>query len=244
MPTYEATATTEGFDLVERVRVFLTQEVSRGSVALHFAALGTGLSLVSALIGLAIWGPDGAHQLFRDFGPLTFLAAAGVLSIGLIGLMVARREGRDGLGKWLNFWFIAGAGFIFLAVDGPFDLHGHIGGWIQQQTTFFQDIGFHQTSDALLAVYMGVGLVVAAVYWREILRHPVVLAYLGVGVLLLGVTIGIDGFAPHTSLMWVIEETVEIWGVAALVGGFAKRLQIARNSQGEAPGGADELAAA
>ncbi|MCC7363566.1 MAG: hypothetical protein IT303_04270 [Dehalococcoidia bacterium] len=219
----------------DRLRRYATAEAARGNVAVRAALFGTAFSAVSALVGVAIFGFDGAHQLFRDIGPVTALSVVGILAVGYLGLLIAAAEApAGGIRRLTNFWALAGAGFLVLSLDAPLDLHGRLGGAIQSQTALAQDLGFHQTSDAVLAVYMLAGLAVAAVYWREVLRYPVVLAHLIAGVFLMGGTVAIDGFGAHSSLTWVLEETVELWAIAAFVGGFAVRLGIANERAGVA----------
>jgi hypothetical protein len=187
--------------------------------------LGSLVTAFFALLGYAVFGPGNQHQFFRDIGPVTALSTLQIFSIGYIGLLIAgRQRPGGGLSRWLNFWFLAGAGFLLLTFDSPLDLHGRAGHFIAGQTTVAEDLGFHATSDAILALYMGVGLTVAAVYWREILADRIVLAQLILGGLFIVASIGIDGFAPHSSWIWIAEEQVELLGLAAIVGAFAVRL--------------------
>jgi hypothetical protein len=190
--------------------------------------VGAVVTVVFAALGYAVFGPDGQHQLFRDIGPVTAFAALETLAIGYAGILIARREHPDpGARRWLNFWFLAGAGFLLLTLDAPLDLHGRLGHFLDARVTVAQDAGFHGTGDAILAVYMATGLTVAAVYWRELLRHPKVIAHLAIGSVFLVAAIRIDGFEAHTSQMWVLEEGVELMGLAWIVGAFALRLEAA-----------------
>lgn len=217
-----------------RLEAFATTEAARGNVALRLMGLGTLLAAVSAGVGYVVFGPSGQHQLFRDIGPVTGFSALMTLAVAYIGVLIARRETPSGgARRWVNFWFLAGAGFLLLTFDAPLDLHGKLGGLIETQTTVARDFGFNATSDAVLAVYMLSGLTVAAVYWREMVRHPRVLAHLVVGGAFIAATVGIDGFAAHTSWMWVFEEWVELLGLAWIVGAFAVRLNETRPWAGE-----------
>src|SRR5690606_25097396 len=104
---------------------------------------------------------------------VSFYVVAQTLLVGLVGLLIAAHEvPPGGVRRLLNFWFLAGVGFMILSFDAPLDLHGRIGEFIGNRTTIAEEIGFHRTSDAVLAAYMVTGLGVAAVYYRELLRHP------------------------------------------------------------------------
>jgi len=209
-----------------RLEAFFSRQATRGSVATRLILLGVTISALFAALGYVIFGAGDQHQFFRDIGPVTAFAALQTFAVGYLGILIARREHPDdGLQRWLNFWFLAGAGFLLLTIDSPLDLHGRAGHFIDARTTLAQDIGFHGSGDAILALYMLAGLTVAAVYWREMLRHPRVMAYLAVGGFFIAATIGIDGFAAHTSWMWVIEEGIELVGLAWIVGAFALRLE-------------------
>lgn len=210
------------------LEAFFSREASRGLVAPRLMLAGAAITVTFAALGYVLFGAGNQHQFFRDIGPVTAFAVLMTFSVGYIGMLIAVRE-QPGTGprRWLNFWFLAGAGFLLLTFDAPLDLHGRLGHFIDARATVAQDIGFHGSGDAILAVYMLTGLTVAAVYWREMLCHPRVMAYLFVGGLFIAGTIGIDGFAEHSSSMWVLEEGVELIGLAWIVGAFAIRLDAA-----------------
>lgn len=202
------------------------REAIRGDVALRLMGLGGAVATVSAAFGYIVFGPGEQHQLFRDLGPLSFYVVAQTLLVGLLGLLIATHEvPSGGVRRLLNFWFLAGLGFLVLSFDAPLDLHGRTGGFIGNYTTVAEDIGFHRTSDAILAVYMVAGLGIAAVYHRELLRHPRSLVQFAAGAAFVAGSIAVDGFAAHGSWMWVFEETLEVFAAACFVGAFATRLQ-------------------
>ncbi len=210
--------------LIDRLEAFFAREAARGGVSLRLIALGTAVTVFFAALGYAIFGAGKQYEFFRDIGPVTALSTSITFSVGFTGLLIARREAPEGIGRWLNFWFLAGAGFLLLTFDGPMDLHGRAGKLLATQTSFFTDLGFNATSDAIIAVYLLVGLVVAALNWREMLRHLLVMAYIFIGGIFTVGTIGIDGFGAHSAWMWVLEEWVEILGLAWIAGAFALRL--------------------
>lgn len=208
---------------IERV---IAREAVRGDVAIRLIVLGAVVSAASAAFGYIVFGPGEQHQLFRDLGPVSFYVVAQTLLVGLVGLLIAAREvPAGGVRRLLNFWFLAGVGFMILSFDAPLDLHGRIGEFIGNRTTVAEEIGFHRTSDAVLAAYMVTGLGVAAVYYRELLRHPRSLLQFAAGAAFVAGTIVVDGFAAHGSWMWVFEETLEVFAAACFVGAFATRLQ-------------------
>lgn len=225
---HDASAGTEGPRLIDRLEAFFAREAARGAVPLRLTALGTAVTVFFAALGYAIFGAGEQYEFFRDIGPVTALSVSITFSVGFTGLLIARREQPEGLGRWLNLWFLAGAGFLLLSFDAPMDLHGRAGKLLATQTSFFTDLGFNATSDAIIAVYLLVGLVVAGLNWRELLRHPMVMAYLFVGGVFTVGTIGIDGFGAHSAWMWVLEEWVELLGLAWIAGAFALRLNATR----------------
>jgi hypothetical protein len=196
----------------------------------------TVLSLVSALIGLAIFGWGDQHQLFRDVGPIQFWSLLQTLTVAILGLLIARRNSR--YGDWRdanNFWLLAGIGFLWLTVDAPLDLHGKIGGVIADATGSDGTLGFHRWSDFILFAYMVGGLVLAAIYWRDWLPFPDLRVLFLTGAVLIGLTIIVDGFVDQTSTVWVIEETLKLYGGAFFVATFARRYRMGDLSAAERP---------
>lgn len=210
--------------LLDRLESFFVAEAQRGKVPLRLMAVGTAFTVVFAALGYAMFGADNQHQFFRDIGPVTGLSVAMTFSVSFVGLLIARRENPGGNARWLNFWFLAGAGFLLLTFDAPLDLHGRLGKLLATQTTIAQDAGFNATSDAVLFVYLLAGMAVTAFHWRQLLRHPLVVANLAIGGVFIVASMGIDSFGAHTSTMWVVEEWLELLGLAWVVGAFAIRL--------------------
>lgn len=189
--------------------------------------IATLLSLVSALIGLAIFGWGDQHQLFRDVGPIQLWSLLQTLTVAILGFLIARHSAR--YGDWRdfnNFWLLAGIGFLWLTIDAPLDLHGKIGGWLTDATGSDGALGFHRWSDLILFAYMVAGLLLAAIYWRDWLPFPELRVLFLAGAMLIGLTIVIDGFVDQTSTVWVIEETLKLYGGAFFVATFAKRYRM------------------
>jgi hypothetical protein len=189
--------------------------------------IATLLSLVSALIGLAIFGWGDHHQLFRDAGPIQLWSLLQTLTVAILGLLIARRNAHYGDWRDANsFWLLAGLGFLWLTIDAPLDLHGKIGGALAEATGSDGVLGFHRWSDFILFVYMVAGLVLSAIYWRDWLPLPGVRVYFLAGSVLIALTIVIDGFVDQTSTVWVIEETLKLYGGAFFVATFAMRYRM------------------
>ena len=185
------------------------------------------LSLVSALIGIAVFGWGDHHQLFRDVGPIQLFSVLQTLAVAVLGLLIARRGARHGDWRDANsFWLLAGVGFFWLTIDAPLDLHGKIGGALAEASGSDGGFGFHRWSDFILFVYMLGGLALAAVYYRDWLPLPRVRVYFLCGAVLIGMTIIIDGFIDQTSTVWVIEETLKLYGGAFFVATFAERYRL------------------
>lgn len=245
MPPLRASAPSQWAELFRAVDRGIARQAVRGDVALRLIVLGTAVAASSAAFGYVVFGPGEQHQLFRDLGPVSFYVVAQTLLVGLLGLLVAKHEvPRGSVQRLANFWFLAGVGFLLLSFDAPLDLHGRFGEIIGNRTTIAEDIGFHRTSDAILAAYMVAGLGVAAIYAGELLRHPRALLHFAAGAGFIGATIVVDGFAGHGSWMWVFEETLEVFAAACFVGAFASRLQESVASQADSSPGEPRAAAA
>ena len=174
------------------------REASKGYLALRLIAVAFALCATAAIGSLLVLGEGNEHQMFRDLGAVTFVAVGGMVAVGLLGLQVARIEAPNR--RLLNFWFLAGIGFLLLSLDSPLNLHGWLGEQVSNYTMIAEDIGFNRTSDAIVALYLLTGMVVAAIYYKEILRHPVVLAHFGAAAGFMFCTVAIDGFMGHGGL--------------------------------------------
>ena len=213
--------------MMERLERFADWLTAIPNLLIKLLLFATALSLVSALIGLAIFGWGDQHQLFRDVGPIQLWSLLQTLSVALLGFLIARRSAHYGDWRDLNnFWLLAGGGFLWLTVDAPLDLHGKIGGLLADITGSDGVLGFHRWSDFILFAYMVGGLILAAIYWRDWLPFPDLRVLFLTGAVLVGLTIIIDGFVDQTSTVWVIEETLKLYGGAFFVATFALRYRM------------------
>jgi hypothetical protein len=175
-------------------------------------------------LGIAIFGMGEAHQLFRDLGPASFVTSGLTLACATLGALIARREA--GAADWRdlnNFWFLAAAGFLFLSIDAPLDIHGVIGDLIEREAGAPPAI--QHFSDAVLGIYMLLGLGLCAVHWRELARVPRAAIMLAAGGLLSAGMLAIDGGTAQSPWQQVAEESVELVAAAVLVVAFLERFR-------------------
>ncbi|MPZ24055.1 MAG: hypothetical protein GEU28_11050 [Dehalococcoidia bacterium] len=185
---------------------------------------GAMLSAASAAFGYLVLGSGQQHQLFRDAGPISLLSVLQTLTVAVLGLMISRREPRHGDWRdYNNFWFLAGVGFLVLSFDALTDLHGVVGGLLDAHTAIEPRFGFHRVSDAIIGLYMLLGMGVTLIHIRQLLANPDALGYFTVGAgLVLGMII-FDGFREQTSWNWVVEETLKVFAGSFFVGSFVAR---------------------
>ncbi len=182
----------------------------------------TGVFAATALAGSAAIDPRSAEpDLFRDFGPVTFLSSAMMLVAGTMGISAWRKDG--GRAIYRDLWGAWGLAFAILAFDATPDIHGKLGGLISATTPFDHPFGFHRPSDFIVAVYGLTGMAISALLWKQVFEHPkAILYFLGAAPFAV-LTVAIDGFASHAWTITVIEEGAELMALAFFVGGFAQR---------------------
>ncbi len=186
-------------------------------------AISAVVVAMAAGAGRAAMGSGEEHQLFRDFGPVTFVSSAFLITGGVMGVL-AWRNTRANTGRrfYGDLWAAWGIGFIVLAVMQPLDLHGRAGGLIAMATGVEHPLGFNATSDAIIAVYGLAGIGITALFAKQMLESPAAIARFAMTVPAVGLMITIDGFLGHSAFMWVFEESVELVAASFFVAGFAQ----------------------
>jgi hypothetical protein len=236
--TFEVRVTSEGRQssnfgrelpgLVERVLAAIEpqmRELARAkNLTVTLLAVSAVVVALSVGVGRAAFGAGEEHQLFRDFGPVTFISSALLITGGTLGVL-GWRNTRETTGRpfYGDLWAAWGLGFILLAIEQPLDLHGRVGGPIAMATGVEHPFGFNATSDLIVAVYGLAGMAVTALLARQLLEHPAAVARFAMAVPAVGFFIAIDGFLGHSAFMWVFEESVELVAAAFFVTGFALR---------------------
>jgi hypothetical protein len=221
-----------GSRLLDRLDEAAQRYTAIPNLTVRLLVAGALLSLVCATLGYVVLGEGDQHQLFREIGPVSLFSLLQTLAIAALGVLIARRE-KGTILDWhdlLNFWLLAGIGFVFLAIDELIDIHGQAGRWLEDLVTGKEPLGFHGGGDMILAVYLLVGLVVSLIYIRELAADREVLVKFFAGAFLIGLTVLIDGFVEQTSWVWVLEETLKLFAGSFLVGAFARRFQVAVKS--------------
>ncbi len=201
------------------------------STAARFAAMplltARLLVFTAAFAGLALAGsaaidPHSAEpDLFRDFGPVTFLSSALMLVAGTMGISAWRKDGERAI--YRDLWGAWGLAFAILAFDATPDIHGKLGGLVSAATPFDHPFGFHRPSDFIVAVYGLSGLAISAVLWKQVFEHPKAILYFFGAAPFAVLTVAIDGFAAHAWTITLVEEGAELMALAFFVGGFAQR---------------------
>ncbi|MEX0783072.1 MAG: hypothetical protein WD557_10505 [Dehalococcoidia bacterium] len=200
------------------------RELARSKeLTLKLLAISGVVVALSVGAGRMMFGAGEEHQLFRDFGPVTFLSSAFLMAGGLLGLL-AWRNTRAATGRpfYGDLWAAWGIGFILLAIEQPLDLHGRVGGLIAMASGIEHPLGFNASSDAIVAFYGLAGLAVTALLAKQLLERPMAVARFAAAVPAVGFFIVIDGFLGHSAFMWVFEESVELVAASFFVAGFAE----------------------
>jgi hypothetical protein len=114
------------------------------------------------------------------------------------------------------FWLLMAVGLSALALDELGSLHERaarrLAGGLAEAP-----LGLNHTDDLVLMVTAFAGGVVLASFAREAFRERAVASALAAAAVLLGAAVVIDGYAPVEGVAPVLEETLEIAGVAACV---------------------------
>ena len=217
-----------------RVEPSLRQLARSRNLALTMLAVSSVVVAVSVAAGRALFGSGEEHQLFRDFGPVTFFMSGLMLLGGAFGLLAWQRDrGATGRPFYADLWAVWGLGFILLAIEAPLDVHGRVGGLISWATPIDHPFGFNRTSDAIVAFYGLAGIGLTALLAKQLFEYPMAIVRFGAAVPAAAVVIAIDGFLGHSAFMWVLEESVELVAASFFVAGFAERYRAARRRAGD-----------
>jgi hypothetical protein len=230
------------FTHATRLLDWLDRGIDRIAFAPHAPALFVAsLALINAvcvLIGLATWGQDGVHQLFRDLGPASFVTAALTLVCALFGALIARREATHHGHDWrdfTNYWFLAAIGFLYLSIDAPLDIHGKLGNAVERHAGVPPFI--NHWSDFVLVFYMAAGLLISALHWRELASHRRALALFLAGAAISAVMLLVDSSTAQRPWQQVLEESLELFAGALLVFAFRERFASTRHLASRATSG-------
>jgi hypothetical protein len=189
------------------------REIARSpQLTLKLLAISAVVVAMAVGTGRAVFGAGEEHQLFRDFGPVTFLSSALLITGGVMGLL-AWRNTRGGTGRpfYGDLWAAWGSGFIVLALMQPLDVHGRAGGLIAAVTGVDHPLGFNATSDAIIAVYGLAGMGITALLAKQMLEQPRAIARFAMAVPAVGLMIAVDGFLGHSAFMWVFGSRWSWW---------------------------------
>ncbi|MGK2966631.1 MAG: hypothetical protein ACSLFM_13655 [Tepidiformaceae bacterium] len=145
----------------------------------------------------------------------------GAVSMALAGVLgIAAWAASNGEPRRV-FWLLAGTGFVLLAVDELRSVHERVGRWLDGQGVP-KPPGVNHMDDVVLLSYGVAGLVLCAVYWREVARPGVAAPFL-LGFAALAVSIGIDALAPVEGAWPKVEEVIETGGTLLFLVGFWRR---------------------
>jgi hypothetical protein len=220
--------------LLDRLEPWALWAAARRSTGPIVVATVAVIAAVCIVAGLVLFGRDGVHEPFRDLGPASLLTSLIMLCCAALGAIIARRESGGDWRRGDNFWFLAALGFLFLSIEAPLDIHGRLGGLVDEWIGMPPAV--NHWSDLVLGGYMLAGLALVATHRREVLRDRRALAYLATGAGLSVVMLGVDGGTAQRPWHQVVEETIELFAAAALFLAFIERFRFSLRLSEPPPG--------
>jgi hypothetical protein len=140
---------------------------------------------------------------------------------GVAAWAVALAAGRTRLSGL--FWAVYGTGMLYLAADEEFGLHERAGVALEHRGWAVSAL--HDTDGAVLAGIAACALAISAACYRELVRHPPVLAALLAGALLTALAFAVDDFGPGAGRWSLVEELAEWLAAGCLLAAAALRLR-------------------
>lgn len=218
------------------------------------ARQGTRRILVAAAIGfLAVLvlgiAKNDVQGVFEEDNPGTGLSELFLLAIALVSFAIFLRR-RGDAPFWSSpglIWLLISSGFIFLWLDEAFEVHESMDHafhtLLQVQETALTD----RIDDIIILVYGLIGLFVLFRYRKEILRIDGLSRFLGLGMALLVVQVGIDvlsngdefirwlgldgsAAASMKTILHLLEDAAKIAAEAVFLAGFALAYRSVRSS--------------
>lgn len=192
----------------------------RGSLAL--LAPHRRLLLLVLLANVAVIAVDRAFAAvtpapnFTEYGPATTLKVAETAITGALGIAIFRALGpAHGLGRC--FWLLAGLGLCWLAFDDYAQLHERVSWALDGRQA---PLVTHWDDLVVLGYAIG-GVIVLALFRRELLASTPVALLLGLGVAATGVMVAFDATADPESKLASFEDWANVVASALLLAAFA-----------------------
>lgn len=162
------------------------------------------------LLSIARGTDEIPEKQFLEDGSMT-IAAALLLAMAsaLSWAVFLLAEGR---GRW--FWCIAGAGFLFLALDEQLEFHETIGDLLDVSAVGPSMI-FRNWNDLIVIGYGAVALGLTVAFLPEILRYPMHAEFLAIGFSFYVAHTAVDMLVPGVgSIKTMFEETPKLFADA------------------------------
>ena len=184
---------------------------------------GANAFLALLFVGVGAAAGDQA-LLFRELMPGTWLSFAQLMFIAFVGWSIhlaARPEA-----AWhRDFWGLSAAVFVLFAADEITQLSQFLGTWLNEGAGLSPAEGFNDLGAVILTLLFGGAALLLLPRALVLLRHPLALSLMAIGVLLGAASQGLDSFVTPTSWEFVAEETFKMAAEVFFIGGFLAALR-------------------
>ena len=202
--------------------------------------LGPHLNLVRTILVLDVLAVSAAGIVyglttnlavtFGEFGPIQTLKAGHLLVSGVSGYLIYTRFWRlpqagqrvDAPGSF--YWILSGAGLVWLSIDDYVQIHERLGDVLEE------DLGItipllNNPDDIIVLGYAVAALIVIAIFFGELRRSRTVFPLLATGLGFLVVSLAVDFFAPHGTVLTGLEEPTNIVGAGFVLSAYLVKLR-------------------
>jgi hypothetical protein len=198
------------------------------------ALIGINLALIPLLVGAGMAVGDQA-LLLREGAPGTVWSFALLLAVAVAARAVYLRDGAA------SFWRLSAIVFLVFAIDEITQAGMFLSEFLGSQFDVAPASGFNDLDSVLLVVlFAGCGLLLAT-RAAVLLKHPVTVVLLGIGVLLGAASQGLDSFVTPTDWEFVAEESLKVTAEPFFIAAFLVALATVLRRKDAAPAG-DEAA--
>jgi len=201
---------------------------SRRPLVVLAALIGVNLALLPVFIGAGLAVGDQA-LLLREGAPGTVLSFALLLAVAVAARAVFLRDGA-------SFWRLSAAVFVVFAVNEITQAGMFLSEWLGSEFGVSPAGGFNDLDSVLLVLlFAGCGLLLAS-RAAVLLRHPLTLLLLGIGVAIGAASQALDSFVTPTKWEFVAEESLKLTAEPFFIAGFLVALASVLRRQGAAGG--------
>lgn len=174
-----------------------------------------GIDFVAITIGIAkaIILDRSPMRYFGEGGHVTWVSTLQLLLAGVLCIQIAQIRNQSYSERKINqtplFWWIAGLGMFFLALDETLEIHENldksIHRWLGIQSTSLSG----RLDDFIVLFYAGLGLFTIYTFRRELLRYKSSFSWFSLGVGLSLLTIAFDMIGHNRATFEPLADSLE-----------------------------------